>query len=117
MSLLFAAHLFCSVGAVDSASASQAEGTVAAAGPASAEDGSPHAGGTTAPDHPCPSDAGASADQRASAVTVAVLPGLATATALLRAPAAHALSWRPSGTAAVPWSGTRLLVSLCVRRV
>ena len=129
LSLLFAAHVLCAAGAVDSASASEADGTAATdatdvtaatTGSASAGVGShPTGGAAEQHHHPCPSDTSASADHRTSSVAGAVLLGLGsgTGTTPLRAPVARAVPSQPSDAAAVPWSGTRLLFSLCVQRV
>ncbi|KOX16294.1 hypothetical protein ADL05_12420 [Nocardiopsis sp. NRRL B-16309] len=122
LSLLFVAHLFCAAWAVDAASAPPRDGTAVGAGsePAGLSSAADHADRTDSTDeehHLCPSDVSTGADQRGSGLAGAVLTGLGTGTALLRTPVARAVPWRPSATAAVPWSGTRLLISLCVQRV
>ncbi|MGW8437894.1 hypothetical protein ACWGKS_22335 [Nocardiopsis sp. NPDC055879] len=115
--LLFVAHFLCAAGAMDTAAAAETNGTTAVAGSASAGVGSPVSDGTAEEHHLCQVDSSASADQRTSPVAKAVLLGLGTGTVLLRAPLPRALPWQPSTAAAVPWSGTRLLFSLCVQRV
>ncbi|WP_147453912.1 hypothetical protein [Nocardiopsis sp. Huas11] len=124
LSLLFAAHVFCAAGAVAAAPTPEAGGTAAVttattvtttAGSADAD--SPASDGHDEQHPLCPSDANAGPDHRGSALAGAALAGLGTGTALLRVPAAYAAPWQPSTTAAVPWSGTRLLLSLCVLRV
>lgn len=120
LSLLFAAHVLCAAGAMDTASVPEAGAPITAAGPAGAAPPPAHAtDGTDGRHHLCPSDANAStgADPRTSAATGAVLPAPGTGTTLLRAPSARAVPWPPPTRTGVPWSGTRLLISLCVQRV
>ncbi|NYH55619.1 hypothetical protein HNR06_005208 [Nocardiopsis arvandica] len=117
LSLLFVAHFFCAAGAVDTVAAAEADGSTAVAGSASAVVGSPVSGGSAEGHHLCQADQSAGADQRTSAAAEAVLLGLGTGTALLRAPLPRTIPWRSSTAVAVPWSGTRLLFSLCVQRI
>ncbi len=117
LSLLFVAHFFCAAGAMDTAAAAEPDETTAVTGPASAVADSSVSDDAAEEHHLCQAGSSAGADQRASAVAEAVLLGLGTGTALLRAPSPRAVSWRSSTAAAVPWSGTRLLFSLCVQRV
>lgn len=117
LSLLFITHFFCAAGAMDTAAAAVSDGTTAVAGPASAVVGSPLSDDAAEEHHLCQVGSSANADQRTSAVAEAVLLGLSTGTTLTQAPSPRAISWQSSTAAAVPWSGTRLLFSLCVQRV
>ncbi|GAA1439183.1 hypothetical protein [Nocardiopsis tropica] len=117
LSVLFVAHFLCAVDAMDTAAAAEAEGTAVVAGAAWTLADVPVTDGTAEEHHLCQAEPGVGADQRAPAIAKAVLSGLGAGTTLLQAPSARTVPWQPSTTAAGPWSGTRLLFSLCVQRV
>ncbi|OKI18536.1 hypothetical protein A6A08_24640 [Nocardiopsis sp. TSRI0078] len=113
--LLFVARFFCAADAMDTAAVAEAD-RAAVTGPATAA-GAPLADGTAQEHHLCRTDPSAGAEQRTSATAEAVLLGLGAGTPLARVPPPLALPWRHPAADAVPWSGARLLLSLCVQRI